>query len=459
MKKSLLWLLVIVFVVSMSFIGIGCKKEAAPAEEEVVEVAEEVEEVAEEVEEEVEEAVSLSGTITFWHYPPQSDYYMDELWPKFKEMYPNAEIELIVTDWPESHTKLLSSFAAGSGTPDVWMVYGSLHYGYRAEGILYDISEWMEPHKGKFPAPLEDYLSDDEGKIYGVGSSPASGGVMYYRRDVFEASGIDPDSIKTWRDWFEAGKQIYADTNGKVKLACMSPAGVMDWGQERLGMQMMEQRGTDLYDENNNVVFDCQENKEILEFCKEVIDSGITVQEFYWSPGHYSAMENGEIATIPQGLWMEGIIKYYDTENAGKWGVMLMPGWEEGGSRYAETNTGTSWGICSQSKVPELAFKWVEFFAINLENLMGEYEQLGFWPVLLEAYEDPVFTEPDPYFDDQRTGELYIDVCKNAKPLHFGPNWAQATETVVSITTNYINGVISVDDAMTQLTDGLESAK
>ncbi len=39
MKKGLIFLLTTLFVVSMLFMGIGCKEEAAPAEEEVVEEA------------------------------------------------------------------------------------------------------------------------------------------------------------------------------------------------------------------------------------------------------------------------------------------------------------------------------------------------------------------------------------------------------------------------------------
>ena len=81
MKKMLLWLLVVVFIISTALIGIGCKEEAAPTEEAVVEeVAEEeaapVEEEAAEVEEEAEEVepetinigyiAGLSGPAAAW---------------------------------------------------------------------------------------------------------------------------------------------------------------------------------------------------------------------------------------------------------------------------------------------------------------------------------------------------------------------------------------------------------
>ena len=60
MKKVLICLIIIAFVLSLNIIGVGCKEEAAPTEEvseEVEEAAEEVEEAAEEVEEAAEEEV------------------------------------------------------------------------------------------------------------------------------------------------------------------------------------------------------------------------------------------------------------------------------------------------------------------------------------------------------------------------------------------------------------------
>ena len=52
MKRVILWIITVVLILSLSFVGIGCKEEAAPAEEEVAPAEEEVaEEAAPEVEE------------------------------------------------------------------------------------------------------------------------------------------------------------------------------------------------------------------------------------------------------------------------------------------------------------------------------------------------------------------------------------------------------------------------
>jgi len=459
MKKVILFLLVVTIAISLvaTFSLSGCKVEEA-----VEEATEEVEEAVEEATEEVEEAVEeeLSGTIHLWSYPPQGDWYVNDLFPKFKEMYPNAEIEYTIIDYPEAHTKLLSGFAAGAvdSLPDVMMVYAPLFNGYVGQGMLYDITDWMEPLKDDFPSGYTNFLEVD-GRTYGLGVY-ASGAVMFYKKSIFDASGIDPDSIETWNDWFEAGKKIYNDTGGKVKLTCTSPGGAMDWAQERLGLTIMEQRGTDFYDGNNNVIFDSPENaeknKEILEFLKEVLDSDVTLEEAYWSPANYSAIENGEIATFPQGLWMgSAALQFYDPDST-DWRVMLLPAWEAGGTRYAEAGGNSSLAINSLSEVPELAFEFIKFIEANKENMLTEYSNIGNFPVYKPALEDPVFSEPNPYYGDQKVGDIFKEVTLNSEALHFGPNWPEATESLVSVSQNYLNGVISLDEAIAQIAEGLD---
>ena len=49
MKKVLIWLFAMVFMLSLTFIGIGCKEEAAPSVEEAVEEEAVEEEAVEEI--------------------------------------------------------------------------------------------------------------------------------------------------------------------------------------------------------------------------------------------------------------------------------------------------------------------------------------------------------------------------------------------------------------------------
>ena len=86
MKKVLLWLLVLTMCVSMvaSFSLVGCKKEAAPAEEEAVEEAEEVETVEEEAP--AEEEVAEEELINIVYIPKnEGNPYFDSIINGFKD--------------------------------------------------------------------------------------------------------------------------------------------------------------------------------------------------------------------------------------------------------------------------------------------------------------------------------------------------------------------------------------
>ena len=87
MKKLIVLLILVAFIASMMFVGIGCKEEAAPSEE-VVEEEEAVVEVAEEATEEevVEEAKPYEGeTLTIWYWEddnPATQELFDEFTKK-----------------------------------------------------------------------------------------------------------------------------------------------------------------------------------------------------------------------------------------------------------------------------------------------------------------------------------------------------------------------------------------
>jgi len=79
MKRSIIWILITIFAISMLFLGIGCKEEAASeetvveetteeiVEEEAVEETEEAEEVTEEEEKEILFATVLVDVYPGWN--------------------------------------------------------------------------------------------------------------------------------------------------------------------------------------------------------------------------------------------------------------------------------------------------------------------------------------------------------------------------------------------------------
>jgi len=69
-----------------------------------------------------------------------------------------------------------------------------------------DVTSAMEKHKSQFAPGSLDIVSRG-GRVYGFPSDVCKSWI-YYRRDIFEEAGVDPDSIVTWDDYIDAGKEI-----------------------------------------------------------------------------------------------------------------------------------------------------------------------------------------------------------------------------------------------------------
>ena len=120
MKKTILWLIIITFILSLTLIGTGCKEEAAPTEEVTEEVTEEEEE-AEPAEEEAEEAVEKpSGEITVWHGDSDevAKITQELIETSFNAEYPDIKVNYELAPDP-FQDKLLITVPSGTG-PDLF---------------------------------------------------------------------------------------------------------------------------------------------------------------------------------------------------------------------------------------------------------------------------------------------------------------------------------------------------
>lgn len=105
MKKVLIWGIAVMLMVAMTFIGVGCKEEAAPVEEAVVE-----EVVVEEVE---EEAIKPLDEMKIGYVMPYLEgwfYYWDIGWKIIMDHH-GVETETILTYWePEKELQAVRDF-------------------------------------------------------------------------------------------------------------------------------------------------------------------------------------------------------------------------------------------------------------------------------------------------------------------------------------------------------------
>ncbi|RLT33734.1 MAG: extracellular solute-binding protein, partial [Chloroflexi bacterium] len=164
-------------------------------------------------------------TITFWWWDDAGNIWADG----WNERNPDVKVEFINTPFADSHDKLLTSFAAGSGAPDVASIEIGRVGGFTAKGGLLDLKEVFEA--GVYEADMVSYKwtqgSTEDGRLVCFPWDIGPAGV-WYRKDIFDELGLpsEPADVEaiisgadhTWDDFFAFAKQVKEASGGKTSL-------------------------------------------------------------------------------------------------------------------------------------------------------------------------------------------------------------------------------------------------
>lgn len=303
----------------------------------------------------------------------------------------------------DTNQQILLSATAGSGFPDISVVQDHFVKRYAELGVLTDITDFLAPYRDSFPSYKPDLTAID-GHLFAV---PWDGVpvAVFYRRDVFEAAGVDPASIKTWEDYFRAGETIL-ETTGVLMLylqKAQQDGSLFSAMIRRQGSGVLAEDGTVLLDKDPRHV-------EVLNFMKRLWDAGIAADTDLFSDAGQRGVANGEVATVIGEVWMGQVLAaQMASEAGGKWGVLELPAWEPGGGRAVGAG-GSYLAVFEASEQKEAALAYLEFHALNAENQIDIYRTSDIFPSLTATYESPFFQEGVPYFGDQKVRALFARV-------------------------------------------------
>jgi len=344
---------------------------------------------------------SLTGTLTVWGWEAAINT-LKEVDADFAAAYPNITLEYVVAPPADTYRNLQLAVSAGSGAPDVSVIEDSHLAQFVELEALADITDQVSPY-----VPLmNDYKWEQaqlDGRYYAMpwDSGPVA---VYYRRDVFETAGVDPATIETWEDYYEAAKTIKAE------------AGVPMWQHSkarnfaRLFEKMIWQRGLGYVDDQGAVILDKDPKiLEVLEYMGRMWEEDLALDNEEWTDPWYAAFADGTVATQVEAVWMGTFFKsFIAPEAAGKWGVFKLPVWQAGDVQ-ASNDGGSQLAIFEQSEQKEAAWAYVQFYLGRSESQLLMYEKQDIFPSLEPTYEDPFFSEADPYFGGDKARELFAE--------------------------------------------------
>lgn len=376
-------------------------------------------------------ATDITAELRVWSWDVAAKGLRDTV-ESFNKVYPNVKVIVEEIGTNDTYQKLTIGLNSNSGLPDVVTVETDAFVKYPPNfpnGFvnLSPVAAQME----KDFDPSKWALGTFEGNLMAIPWDSAPG-ALFYRRDMFEKAGVDPDSLVTWEDFIKAGQAVQ-EANPGVKMFPINYAK-----GAYIHNMIMNAQGSGTFNKDGEIILGNEESVRSLELQKKLLDLGLTYNADSWNT-LVIATKNSEVATVAYGGWWGGTLKDQMPEQSGKWGVTRFPGFEKG-ENTANYVGGASLAIPSQSKNQQLAWEFIKNAVATKENQLMMYERYDLFPAYLPAFEDDYFNNGDPYFAGQKVGKFLADIVPHINKNYSNEDSSEAGEFVLAAQAAVLTG-------------------
>jgi ABC-type glycerol-3-phosphate transport system substrate-binding protein len=240
-----------------------------------------------------------SATINLWHTEstPITVEAMQEIIDEYEAANPGVEIIQETVAWGDLQVKFQAALAAGD-LPEITHVEPMFVRTLYGQDLLLPLDEVVESFDGDYLPQLQEMFELEDGHTYGVVHAWGTD-TTTYRADMYANApeAGTPEDVTTWDESIEQWSAV-AEANPGVSPLLLAGAAAHNVNEE-VYLWLGSNGGT-LFDENGHVTIDTPEMIEVLEYWKELKDTGILAPE--WSSAAYadtlSGLANGDAATI-----------------------------------------------------------------------------------------------------------------------------------------------------------------
>jgi multiple sugar transport system substrate-binding protein len=359
--------------------------------------------------------------ITFWWWDDNGNIWANA----WNESRSDIRVNFVNTPFADAHDKLLTSFAAGSGAPDVASVEIGRVGGFTARGGLADLKA-APFDAGRYEEDMVQYKwiqgSTQDGRLVCFPWDIGPAGV-WYRTDLFEENGLptEPEEVEamiggadnTWEDFFAVAKQLHESSGGNTAM-------VADAGTDIYGA-VYRQQGEG-YQEGNKVLI-VEKATRPFQLAAQARAENIDADIPWWGADWNAGMQNNAFACMVIAAWMQGGLTRDHPQTVGKWRVVRAP--------EANYNWGGSFtAIPEQSQNKEAAWEFVQWSCATAEGQNTLFKASGVMPAYKPAWQDPLYEEPVEFFGGQRVYRVWTEIADNIPAILRTPNDLQLDDIV-----------------------------
>lgn len=298
-------------------------------------------------------AATETGTLTVWlmdQSQPQS--VIDEVNARFKELYPEVEVDVELQRWAGIQDTLSETLGTDS-TPDVVEIGNTLTAKYAAAGLLADLTPYAGALKVEEMLPGAQPSGELDGIRYGI---PYYGGVriVVYNKEQFKEAGVEvPTSLG---ELSAAAEKLQRANAGNSKYSAFYFPG-KSWVS---AVPFIWDAGGELAlkdGDNWAGALDSAESVKGLTTLKGLVDSYSKAPVDADETGNVEAFKTGDVAMMIDSWWVPGALDNGALKD--DVGAFPLPG-TAAGSTAPVIFRGSDLAVPARSERQGLAVKWIE---------------------------------------------------------------------------------------------------
>jgi len=363
-------------------------------------------------------------TITF--YDPRANtaiaQLMDILVAEFEEQNPDIKIDHVnIAGYNQMNEKTLVAWAGGAA-PNVVIIEQSRWFGFALDGMFLPIDTFLENDPSisleEIYPGIRDHLTWD-GKLWGLPYN-ISTPLIYFNRDLFRESGLDPVAPTTWDGILETGRRIAKDLDGDGNNEVWA-LDFYAWGW--LFEAWLGQNGARVASEDGHrYTFNSEEAIQAMEFTQALVLEHRVARQGTGYPDFWA----GRLGMTERSTAsLSGNVNNAASSGFDMWVAPLACNVEcyapIGGGNLHILNTGSP-------EQREAAWRFVKFL-FDTENLARMGASTGYMAGRTSSLQSP--TLQDHFVDEPRAVVTYQQLV-HAAPRAKVPNWAGEVASMIS---------------------------
>ena len=426
-------LFILFFVVSIIMLSCNNNKEASTVPSELPTI---------------DENTETEITIWAWNVAARA---LTEMADIFMQKYPKIKVNVQEFGGVQAYEKYGVVLASGKEIPDIMQIESDYVQTFTETypQRFMDLRNYINIEGQVDPSKISTSY-DSEGRLVSIpwDSGPVA---MFYRADMFQEAGIDPNSIVTYDDFIKAGKQL------QEKFPNVKMTGFPYSRDDNLWRCLLVQNEVYFLNSKGEITISSDKAVESISMLKRFIDEGIAMNTVNWDSS-IMANKNGDIASYIIGGWWGGTIKDQMPEMKGKWKIMPMPAFTANGLR-ASSLGGSDLSITATDPIKQAAaIEFIKQTLMNVDNQIIMYEKYGLFPSYLPAYDDPRFLKSDDYFGDDYNSILANITKEIPQVIYTTKDYAEIRNISMSTYEEVLNNNADIKQTLDNAASQINSA-